>query len=220
MRSIQCLRGVAVLSVVCFHSWALGWVENLPLFRYGHWGVQLFFMISGFIMVQKLPTYRNFLHFGRRRMLRLWPPVLISIALSVPFAFLAAGDSKYQEITFTNYITSLFMLNPMLLNGILGTQINYPFQILWTLSVEISFYLVISAIYFFVGRRRIFVVIGILTISTFSAVLYLSEWQLFYLRSLSLLLSVVFTFPSSYSEWLQDWVSLSVSGNMVTLQLQ
>lgn len=43
---------------------------------------------------------------------------------------------------------SVFLLNPMVINGIFGTNTNYPFQILWTLSVELTFYFLLTFIYY------------------------------------------------------------------------
>ncbi len=194
LKSIQRLRAIAVISVVCYHIWVMGYADNLAVFRYGHWGVQLFFMISGFIMMQKLPTYRNLVHFGSRRLRRLWPPLFVILLLSLPFAFLVAGNGNYEEITAWNYLSSFFMFNPMLLNGVLGTSLNYPFQILWTISVELSFYFAISTIYFTFGRRYLNLMIGLLLISVLSVFLYLSESSLFSLRGFTLALGL-FYFP-------------------------
>jgi peptidoglycan/LPS O-acetylase OafA/YrhL len=155
LKSIQRLRGIAVISVVLYHIWILGYTDTFTIFRYGHWGVHLFFMISGYIMIQKLPSYKNLLHFSRRRIRRLWPPLFITLLFSLPISFVVSGTRGNDEITIENYLTSLFMLNPMLLNGVFGTSLNYPFQILWTISVELTFYFVIALIYFCLGRRNL-----------------------------------------------------------------
>ena len=194
LKSIQRLRAIAVISVVCYHIWVLGYADNLTVFRYGHWGVQSFFMISGFIMMQKLPTYRNLVHFGRRRLQRLWPPLFVILLLSLPFAFLVAGNGNYEEITSWNYFSSFLMFNPMLLNGIFGTSLNYPFQILWTISVELSFYFAISIIYFTLGRRNLHLMIGLLLISVLSVSLFVGESSLFSVRGFTLALGL-FYFP-------------------------
>lgn len=175
VKSIQYLRGFAILSVVSYHIWILGFFDNLSLFRYGHWGVELFFVISGFIMIQKLSSYRNFLDFTRRRISRLWPSIATTLLLSTPFALLVAGGLNYPEITFPDYFSSFFMINPMILNGIFGTSVNYPYQILWTISVELTFYFAISIVYFLLGRRHLYVVIGILGLSITSVYLNLSD---------------------------------------------
>jgi peptidoglycan/LPS O-acetylase OafA/YrhL len=194
LKSIQRLRAIAVISVVCYHIWVMGYADNVAVFRYGHWGVQLFFMISGFIMMQKLPTYRNLVHFGRRRLRRLWPPLFVILLLSLPFAFLVAGNGNYEEITTWNYLSSFFMFNPMLLNGVFGTSLNYPFQILWTVSVELSFYFAISIIYFTLGRRYLYLMVGLLLISVLSVSLFCGESSLIFVRGFTLALGL-FYFP-------------------------
>lgn len=194
LKSIQRLRAIAVISVVCYHIWVLGYSNNFSFFRYGHWGVQLFFMISGFIMMQKVPSYRNLIQFGLRRIWRLWPALFVTLLMSLPYAYLVAGGRNYGQITSWNYLSSFLMLNPMILNGVFGTTLNYPFQVLWTLSVELSFYFAISAIYFTFGRRYLNLMVGLFLLSTLSVCLYLSDSSHCFLRSLILALGL-FYFP-------------------------
>ncbi len=170
-------------------------------------------------MIQKLPTYRSLVHFGIRRLRRLWPPVFVTLLFSLPFALLVAGKRSYDEITVWNYFSGFFMLNPMLLNGILGTSLNYPFQILWTISVEISFYLAISSIYFALGRRNLYLMMGLLLISVLSVFLYLSGQSFFLLRGLILALGTLYFpyFLFGCAVWLilnkkeQQFVQISVA---------
>jgi peptidoglycan/LPS O-acetylase OafA/YrhL len=136
-------------------------------------------MISGFIMMQKLPSYRNLFHFVNRRIRRLWPPLFLTLFLSLPFALIVTGSKNYEEITLTNYLSSFLMLNPMLINGIFETSLNYPYQILWTISVELSFYFAISSVYFSLGRRYFKLIIGLLLISILSVFIYLKSSSFF-----------------------------------------
>lgn len=217
LNSVQRLRGIAVISVVCYHIWILGYVENLYFLRYGHWGVQLFFIISGFIMIQKLPKYKNLLHFGERRVLRLWPPLFVSLLLSLPFAFVVSKSNTYGEVTLENYVSSALMLNPMLLNGILGTTLNYPFQILWTISVELTFYFAIAILFFSLKRRSIQLSIWVLLISSASILLKLSDLSQFPIRGLALALGTVY-FPY-FSLGCSIWLIRTRMGSLYILLL-
>ncbi len=145
-------------------------------------------------MIQKLPNYKNLLHFGVRRVRRLWPPLIMSLLLSLPFAFLVSRSNGYDEVAIENYISSALMLNPMLLNGILGTTWNYPFQILWTISVELIFYFIIAILFFSLKRRGIQLLIWILLISCASILLKLSDLSQFPIRGLALALGTIY-FP-------------------------
>ena len=87
IRSLTGLRIVAALWVVFFHlSWAPGssysryWAPLLPLIRHGAMGVDLFFVLSGFVItltyVDKLgarPTLRGSVTFWWTRICRIWP---------------------------------------------------------------------------------------------------------------------------------------------------
>lgn len=151
-------------------------------------------MISGYIMIQKIPSYENLLHFSRRRIRRLWPPLFITLLFSLPISFVVSGTKGNDEITIENYLISLFMLNPMLFNGVFGTSLNYPFQILWTISVEITFYFVIAFIYFFLGRRNLQLLVVLLFIGSTSVFLQLSGFSQFSIRSFVLAVGTVY-FP-------------------------
>jgi peptidoglycan/LPS O-acetylase OafA/YrhL len=118
----------------------------------------------------------------------------VSLLLSLPFAFLVSGSNGYDEATIENYISSALMLNPMLLNGLLGTELNYPFQILWTISVELTFYFAIAILFFSLRRRNTQLLIWILLISCVSILLKLSNLSQFPIRGIALALGTVY-FP-------------------------
>lgn len=79
IESIQGLRGIAILGVLVFHLWS-NQVKN------GEFGVDIFFVISGFLMAtlltKELPSDRNkILDFYYRRIKRILPMYLLIIAL-------------------------------------------------------------------------------------------------------------------------------------------
>src|SRR5258707_5399491 len=93
------LRGIAIGLVVLFHAYAR-WPEIVPfgnefasvwLFSYGFLGVELFFLISGFVILMTLTKCANFSEFILRRWLRLFPAMLISSI------FLMATASSFYE---------------------------------------------------------------------------------------------------------------------------
>src|SRR3954467_6170482 len=83
------LRGLAILAVMTQHSPALGTI--FPGTRYGWVGVDLFFVLSGFLITEILLVAKNRQHYYRnffaRRILRIWPlymAVLIAVVFAIP----------------------------------------------------------------------------------------------------------------------------------------
>src|SRR5260370_24791289 len=84
--TVEALRGIAALSVTWFHmtnTYSLDWVRYSGF--YGWLGVEMFFVISGFIIPYSLHrSHYKLAYFPRfllRRLLRLAPPSLTSTAV-------------------------------------------------------------------------------------------------------------------------------------------
>jgi len=148
---IHGLRGIAALSVVLFHCYDSTPVANrvvatIPsmadyLIRRGFLGVDLFFVISGFVisltLFRRLATLGEFGRFFLRRQLRLDPPYWTAIALSVGSALVV---NRLRPLTGAPVpsagavIAHLFYLQDFLgIRDIVG--------VFWTLCMEIQFYL-------------------------------------------------------------------------------
>lgn len=144
------IRGLAATWVVLFHLWAGGHiagiagalptaVENL-LFRWGHLGVAMFFVLSGFVMALNVQAARVDSAFaGRfmaRRLVRLTPPYYVVIAVSVAYGLLKAR--------FTGEAAEVPSLGSWLAHAVyLQDLLGYPQVngVLWTLCIEVQFYL-------------------------------------------------------------------------------
>ena len=74
---IQVLRGIAVFLVLGFHAEIAG-------FKSGFLGVDIFFVISGYVIQRQLQTLRafDFLEFYLRRALRIFP-TLVTLLLTI-----------------------------------------------------------------------------------------------------------------------------------------
>ena len=144
-RDIQGLRGVAVLLVVIYHSGV-----GLPG---GFVGVDMFFVISGFVISQLLlrelqQTGRVSLRdFYARRARRLLPALaLVTIAtLAFSILFLSPfGDQ--QEVVRTSQATTLFVANAYLfLENTYFSLAGNPFRHMWSLAIEEQFYMLLPA---------------------------------------------------------------------------
>jgi peptidoglycan/LPS O-acetylase OafA/YrhL len=135
---VDALRGIAAL-FVCWHHFTHG---SGPL------GVEIFFVISGFVIPYALHQSGYALHYyGRfilKRLIRLDPPYLISIALIVPLAYFAAITPGYKgppfDVSFLQVALHLAYLNAFFdlpwLNGVF-----------WTLAIEFQYYLLAGLAY-------------------------------------------------------------------------
>jgi exopolysaccharide production protein ExoZ len=163
INSIQYLRGVAALLVVYYHSTIKAVQNDLPtaeIFNIGESGVDLFFIISGFIIcfVTDKKDFNCF-EFLKLRVLRIIPLYwfFTLIALVAYFAVPSMVNSSGGE----TLIFESFFLIP--------TEGKYLIQNGWTLSYEFYFYIICAVLLFFNLNK-----IWILTILCFLPVL--SYW--------------------------------------------
>lgn len=151
---IQALRGVAVLLVVLYHS-------GLGIFAAGYLGVDMFFVISGFlitgIVTSGIRESRfSFVEFYSRRIRRLLPAAYVTLALTSIAASWLLTTSQYRQF-FVNLVGSLFFSA----NFTLWEQTGYfapdsafePLLHMWSLAIEEQYYLFLPIILFFAPRR-------------------------------------------------------------------
>lgn len=154
------MRGLAILMVIAYHAYAR-WPELLPyaattqhisLFAFGWVGVQLFFMISGFVIFMTLDKSRSYGHFLKKRWLRLFPAMLVATLL---LYFTAGFFPEWSEHTpeSKNLIPGLIFVNPETLTQLTGIEFRSMAGSFWSLYVEALFYLIIGAVYFTAGRK-------------------------------------------------------------------
>ncbi len=95
---IQALRGIAVLLVVLYHA-------NLGLFSAGYLGVDIFFVISGFLITGLIKAQLeqdrfSLSEFYYRRAKRLLPAAYVVIALTTVAAPFFLSDLSLQEFRY------------------------------------------------------------------------------------------------------------------------
>lgn len=169
VNEVQSLRAIAILLVAGYHyfsSWTMPIDGNnlypgtlAGLFRYSWLGVELFFMVSGFVISMTLLRSRNAAEFLARRVIRLWPALLL--ALPVVFIVGNIGPEMYAH-PLAHLFTSFTLIDPMLLNHLLPLSVDWVTAVLWTMWVEIQFY-VLSALLFFVLRTRFVPALALVT---------------------------------------------------------
>ena len=151
-KDIQVLRGVAVLSVVLFHA-------RESFFSMGYLGVDVFFVISGFVVIPLIirifdntvslrSILRNLLAFYRRRFYRLAPALGAVLSISAIAIFLV-GDLYDHERFAKQGLATLLLLGNI---GAFRYSGNYfspnpnPLVHTWSLSVEEQIYLILPLI--------------------------------------------------------------------------
>ncbi|AWH31123.1 acyltransferase [Stenotrophomonas sp. YAU14A_MKIMI4_1] len=155
---IDGLRALAVLAVVVFHIDA-AWLPG------GFTGVDMFFVISGFVISQALasraaqPAGVLLLDFYRRRVLRLLPGLLVMLmATFILSALLIPRAWRNEQFDQTGW-AALLGLSNVVLSGQQdsyfspGAELN-PFLHTWTLGVEEQFYLIFPLLFLVWLRGR------------------------------------------------------------------
>ena len=136
------LRGVAVLAVIALHTSAI-WPPILRFSKGGHFGVDLFFVLSGFLITALLLRERNETgrigvgRFWGRRAVRLLPALIALLAVHTLYLWSQGGDLAKQR---TSVLSALFYLVNWRM--VWGWPANNDLGHLWSLSIEEQFYLV------------------------------------------------------------------------------
>ena len=144
------IRGIAALWVVLFHASKGGHVDHLKavlpewfnrvVFDWGHLGVALFFVLSGFVMMHTVRGYAFSAGFGGRfllrRLLRLTPPYHASIAFVLGYVALKSA-LHHQPAPLPS--GSVVLAHAFYLQDILSLESLSV--VYWTLGIEIQFYI-------------------------------------------------------------------------------
>ena len=150
------LRTIAILLVLLFHYYSryknnlYEYSFNIPVFiEYGYLGVQLFFIISGFVITLSLYKTHRFTVFIKNRFIRLLPAMVICATITFLFKNLFDNENLFENSkNITNLLISITFINPDLVNLFTHTNLNYIDGAYWSLWVEISFYFIAGILYF------------------------------------------------------------------------
>jgi len=180
-QDIQILRGISVILVVMYHL-------KIPGFKNGFIGVDIFFVISGYLMAQLYDTGRS-LDFISRRAKRIIPAYLSTILLTSFIGFFTLIPSDFKQLI-DQARASLFLIPNLYFwnqdSYFNNTQFN-PFLNLWSLGVELQFYLIIPLIAsIFAKSNKSIVIICIISIISCFVILTISPKTAFYLLPLRL----------------------------------
>ncbi len=167
---LDALRALCVFGVMCFH-----WQGIL---QFGWIGVQTFFVLSGFLMTgiltqakEKYDARNFFLVFQWRRALRIFPAYFGYIfVLAGVFWLTRQPSSLPQVIPFLSTLTlNIARLLPWFNN-------DQAYTHLWSLGVEMQFYLLWPLLIYFTSRERLPILIYLL-LATAPLLRFLTELQ-------------------------------------------
>jgi peptidoglycan/LPS O-acetylase OafA/YrhL len=146
------LRGIAVSLVVFYHCHTKlggGWLSHFA--EYGWAGVNLFFVLSGFLITGIILEGREDAHFFRnfyaRRALRIWPVYVLLLLLNYILVPCLLEHNPYHAWQITS--TAPWLYYVLFVQNLFALALPGPIGPTWSLAIEEQFYLAWAPI----GRR-------------------------------------------------------------------
>ncbi len=157
--SINTLRFIAAIAVMFYHFAFVFYHShlkdvNIPLlrnmFQYGYLGVDLFFIISGFVISLSIEG-RGPYAFVKSRIGRLYPVFWVSAIITTLF-IIFGGHLIDSEMSWYRFLTNMIMVPTLIFDK---SKIDFLDGSYWTLAVEMKFYLIILLMLLFKQIKRI-----------------------------------------------------------------
>lgn len=169
------LRAVAVLSTMAFHAFP-------ATVSGGFIGVDIFYVISGFLITTILLKSTSLASFYGSRIRRIFPSMVVVMLASLTFGWFALLPDEYAQLGKHTAASAAFLTNMVLADesGYFdGAAITKPLLHLWSLGVEIQFYLLWPLL--LIGllriRRDLYASMALLGLTSFGASLLLMRYD-------------------------------------------
>lgn len=149
---LDALRGLAALSVVLYHYTTRYFklfdpkFENYFEFNYGNMGVELFFILSGYVIFMSLNRTKNPIEFLYKRFLRLYP--VYWICMIITFICVKSVGLEGREVSFSDFLVNFSMLQ----FGILIPSVD---GVYWSLFHELMFYCLMALLINLIKGRHL-----------------------------------------------------------------
>ena len=152
---IQILRGVSILLVLLYHL-------NVPFLKSGYLGVDIFFVISGFLMgklYSDIGSWKDTVTFYKKRLNRILPAYFVTLIITLIISALIALPHEFKDISRHGIWSFILMPNIGFWTDASYFESRYfkPFLNFWSLGVEIHFYLIFPIVAF-LFRRAVWLV--------------------------------------------------------------
>ena len=141
--SIQILRGISLLAILLFHAFP-------GVFNSGYLGVDVFFLVSGFVIAPQIRVITNSknkkvetLNFFKKRFWRLTPALFIALIFTIFLFFLLGGVNYIKDTLLQAFFTSIFLGNfsAAFFLGDYFIPMPNPLLHTWSLSLEEQIYI-------------------------------------------------------------------------------
>jgi len=155
---LDAFRGIASLGVLFFHYYyhvfeVYGPAERaMQVFEYGQYGVELFFMISGFVIFMSLERTYRVIDFVVSRFARLFPVYWLSIAITTAVVWHFGLPDR--EVSLRDTLINLTMLEEF-------ANVPKVDGAYWTLTLELCFYILIGTAWFTGALKRFHLTAGL-----------------------------------------------------------
>jgi len=155
-KDIEGLRALSILLVIGYHAFP-------RLFPGGFIGVDIFFVISGFLITKiilnnlELDSF-SFIEFYSRRIRRIFPSLLLLLLVCLVFGWFVLYATEYKRLSEHVAAGSAFLQNIVLLNeiGYFEKSVETkPLVHLWSLSIEEQFYILWPAILWVLFKKQL-----------------------------------------------------------------
>ena len=172
---IDGLRAFAVLSVIAFHAFP-------NLFEGGFVGVDIFFVISGFLITSHIfesldKEQFSLINFFQRRIRRIFPALIVVLITTLVFGWVSLLGEELSQLGKHVASGAFFIINFILVNesGYFDTIAETkPLLHLWSLAVEEQFYIIWPLILWISWKLKLNLLIVTILIGVFSFYLNLN----------------------------------------------
>ena len=156
---IDGLRGISVILVIFFHA-------KLPFFSGGFFGVDIFFVISGYLITSIILDFNKkdktfLINFYERRIRRIIPALYVLLVFLVIYSYLFQAPYFSKDLSQSIFFTPIFLQNFLnIYEAANYFNLSYDLKSLghtWSLSIEEQFYFLypIIIIFFLKGSKEI-----------------------------------------------------------------
>jgi peptidoglycan/LPS O-acetylase OafA/YrhL len=162
---LDALRGCAALIVILYHYFyrydQIYGHDSLPIswFAYGHYGVQLFFIISGFVIYWSINRAKKPTDFIVSRFSRLYP--VYWAALIITFFAVNIWGLEGREVSSVVALMNILMFQEYF-------NFSHIDGVYWTLTVELTFYFWIFSLSLFSLLKKVeYILVPFILLSIF-----------------------------------------------------